>query len=81
MKQISMDMDSLDTLDAPNDEEIVDEDKGPQVYTVSELNGGIRELLEGAFPLIWIQWEISSFKAHQASGHYYYSLKDKKAQV
>ena len=77
MKQISMDMDNLE----PDEEEWEEEEEsGPQIFTVSELNGMIRDLLEGEFPLIWIQGEISNFKAH-TSGHHYFSLKDKKAQV
>ncbi|MCB0366101.1 MAG: exodeoxyribonuclease VII large subunit [Bdellovibrionaceae bacterium] len=81
MKQITMDMDSLDPMNNSDEDVFVEEEEGPHVYTVSELNGGIRDLLEGEFPLLWIQGEVSNFKAHQASGHYYFSLKDKKAQV
>ena len=33
-----------------------------QVYSVSELNGQIRGLLEGEFPEFWIQGEISTLK-------------------
>lgn len=50
------------------------------VYRVSQLNKVIRQLLEGEFQLLWIQGEISNFKAHP-SGHFYFSLKDEKAQV
>ena len=60
-----------------------DEDLDPQephVYSVSELNGLIRESLEGQFSQIWIKGEISNFKAH-SSGHFYFSLKDEKAQI
>lgn len=56
------------------------EQQGPHVYAVSQLNQVIRQLLEGQFEFLWIQGEISNFKAHP-SGHYYFSLKDKKAQV
>ncbi len=47
---------------------------------VSEVNRHIKGLLEGEFPDIWIQGEISNFVAH-GSGHYYFSLKDEKAQI
>lgn len=60
-----------------------DEDTSPQephVFSVSELNKGIKSLLEGQFSLIWVRGEISNFKAH-TSGHFYFSLKDKKAQI
>jgi exodeoxyribonuclease VII large subunit len=52
----------------------------PAVLTVSDLNKHIRGLLEGEFPLIWLKGEISNFKAH-TSGHFYFSLKDSKAQI
>jgi exodeoxyribonuclease VII large subunit len=52
----------------------------PQVLSVSELNRHIREILEGQFPLLWLKGEISNFKAH-TSGHFYFSLKDAKAQI
>ncbi|USN46674.1 MAG: exodeoxyribonuclease VII large subunit [Pseudobdellovibrionaceae bacterium] len=52
----------------------------PHVFSVSELNGSVREILESQFSLIWLQGEISNFKAH-TSGHFYFSLKDDKAQV
>lgn len=62
------------------DEELKEKTREPDVLTVSELNRGIREILEGGFPLIWLKGEISNFKAH-TSGHFYFSLKDKKAQI
>ena len=52
----------------------------PQVYSVSEINRFIRSLLEGHFPDVWVQGEISNFKAH-SSGHFYFSLKDKNSQI
>jgi exodeoxyribonuclease VII large subunit len=50
------------------------------VYTVSRLNRETRQLLEGGFPLIWIEGEISNL-ARPASGHLYFSLKDEQCQV
>lgn len=52
----------------------------PEVLSVSELNRHIRDLLEGEFPMLWLKGEISNFKAH-TSGHFYFSLKDAKAQI
>lgn len=52
----------------------------PAVITVSQLNKHIRELLEGQFSTLWLKGEISNFKAH-TSGHFYFSLKDAKAQI
>ena len=50
------------------------------IYTVSRLNREVRTILETAFPLLWIEAEISNF-ARPASGHWYFSLKDEAAQV
>jgi exodeoxyribonuclease VII large subunit len=50
------------------------------VYTVSRLNREARHTLEGRFPLIWIEGELSNL-ARPASGHLYFSLKDSEAQV
>ncbi len=51
-----------------------------KVWTVSELNARIRELLSAAFTNIWIEGEISNFREAQ-SGHLYFTLKDQNAQV
>lgn len=50
------------------------------VISVSELNRTTRQLLEKAFPLIWVAGEISNL-TRAASGHWYFSLKDDQAQV
>ncbi len=50
------------------------------IYTVSRLNNEVRFLLEGHFPTVWVEGEISNFAAPH-SGHWYFSLKDASAQV
>ncbi len=50
------------------------------VYTVSRLNREAKTLLEGSFPPVWIEGEISNL-SRPASGHVYFSLKDAQAQV
>lgn len=50
------------------------------LYTVSQVNREARQLLEGHFSSIWIEGELSNFKAH-TSGHWYFSLKDSQAQI
>jgi exodeoxyribonuclease VII large subunit len=50
------------------------------VLSVSELNRSARQLLEQAFPLLWVSGEISNIKCY-GSGHWYFSLKDAQAQV
>lgn len=58
----------------------LEQNEDGKVFSVSELNRGISQLLEGQFPLLWLKGEISNFKAH-TSGHFYFSLKDAKAQI
>lgn len=50
------------------------------VYNVEQLNSHIRQTLEGQLGVVWVQAEISNFKPH-SSGHFYFSLKDSKAQI
>ena len=50
------------------------------VYTVTELNHAARKLLENEFQQIAVIGEISNF-VRPASGHWYFSLKDNKAQI
>ncbi len=52
----------------------------PQIFSVTQLNRMIRELLEGAIPLLWVSGEVSNL-TRAASGHWYFSLKDANAQV
>lgn len=52
----------------------------PQVLTIEQLNIQIKQTLEGALSVFWVQGEISNFKAH-TSGHYYFSLKDARSQI
>ncbi len=52
----------------------------PEVLTVTHLNQLIKGQIENEFKSIWLQGEISNFKAH-TSGHYYFSLKDNKSQI
>ena len=51
-----------------------------KIFTVSELNADIKNLLEQQFPFIWIYGEISNFRV-PASGHFYFTLKDADAQI
>lgn len=51
-----------------------------EVYSISEITRTIKMLLEDSLPTIWIEGEVSNFKAHY-SGHYYFTLKDSEAQI
>ena len=50
-----------------------------QVYSVSELAELLRGLLEDALPAIWVEGELSNFR--NPSGHWYFTLKDERAQI
>jgi len=51
-----------------------------RVFTVSELNSAIRAVLDAEFQDLWVSGEISGLK-HATSGHYYFTLKERDAQV
>jgi exodeoxyribonuclease VII large subunit len=55
-------------------------DRVPEVWSVSQVNGLARRLLEGSLPLIRVAGEVSGFKRY-AAGHCFFTLKDKKAQL
>ncbi len=50
------------------------------VLTPSSLNRLVRDLLGDALPQVWIEGELSNV-AKPASGHLYFTLKDRSAQV
>lgn len=50
------------------------------ILTVSQFTIQIKTLLEGAFPDVWVEGEISNLSIPQ-SGHAYFTLKDEHAQV
>src|SRR5471030_1134484 len=52
----------------------------PLIFTVSRLNQQVRELLESEMGQIWLTGEISNF-SQPASGHWYFTLKDDRAQL
>ena len=55
-------------------------DDASHVLTPSQLNTLARDLLEGAFPLIWVEGELGNL-SRPGSGHLYFTLKDARAQV
>ena len=48
--------------------------------SVSELTSQVRGAIENRFASVWVEGEISNFKAH-ASGHWYFTVKDESAQL
>jgi exodeoxyribonuclease VII large subunit len=53
---------------------------GRDLYSVSRLNAEVRSVLEGSFPLVWVEGEITGL-SQPRSGHWYFGLKDAYAQV
>lgn len=56
------------------------QDSRPRALSVSELNHQARHLLESSFMQVWVEGELSSL-SRPSSGHWYFSLKDRKCQV
>ena len=52
----------------------------PKVWTVSEVNRSVREMLEDYLPPLWVSGEVANWTAHR-SGHRYFTLKDDQAQL
>jgi exodeoxyribonuclease VII large subunit len=50
------------------------------VYSVSELTGAIRALIENRFAEVWLEGELSNCKVWN-TGHMYFTLKDGGAQI
>ena len=55
----------------------------PKIWTVSELVGQIGQVLSDRADLqnCWISGELSNFKNHRASGHWYFTLKDESSSL
>lgn len=55
----------------------------PKIWTVSELASEITRTLNetGTFQSLWVSGEISNFKNHRPSGHWYFTLKDQYASL
>ncbi|MDG1250191.1 MAG: exodeoxyribonuclease VII large subunit [Gammaproteobacteria bacterium] len=51
-----------------------------EIYSVSDINLQLKQLLAQEYPMIWVEGEISNL-ATPASGHIYFSLKDRGAQI
>jgi exodeoxyribonuclease VII large subunit len=62
--------------------EVIDQSlvKSDKIYTVSEITRLVKLELETAFPLVWVEGEISNFHRH-SSGHLYFTLKDADCQL
>ena len=52
---------------------------GP-IWSVSDANSAVRDLVENSFMPFWLRGEISNLVIHR-SGHVYLSLKDERSQI
>ncbi|WP_068502640.1 exodeoxyribonuclease VII large subunit, partial [Oleiphilus sp. HI0067] len=52
----------------------------PTALSVSELNRQVKRMLEVSYAQVWVSGELSGL-ARPSSGHWYFSLKDQKAQI
>jgi len=64
----------------PQDEGLDEAPSEIPIYTVSQLNALVRELLEVSFPEVWVKGEISNFRSYP-SGHLYFTLKDGSSEI
>ena len=54
--------------------------KQRRILSVTQLNSLAKQLLEDHLPLLWVEGEISNL-AKPSSGHWYFTLKDQRAQI
>jgi len=50
------------------------------VFTVSDINSMIRDLIDGTFQYLWVTGEVGNLTLHR-SGHVYLTLKDSASQL
>jgi exodeoxyribonuclease VII large subunit len=51
-----------------------------QVWTVAQLSGVVKQLIDGSFTPVWVRGEVVQCKVW-SSGHWYFTLRDKRSQV
>ncbi|WP_197485924.1 exodeoxyribonuclease VII large subunit, partial [Oleiphilus sp. HI0061] len=52
----------------------------PKALSVSELNRQVKRMLEVSYAQTWVSGEITGL-SRPRSGHWYFTLKDDKAQI
>jgi exodeoxyribonuclease VII large subunit len=52
-----------------------------QEYTVSELSGALKRVVEDRFSFVKVRGEISGYRGPHTSGHVYFSIKDQNARI
>jgi len=56
------------------------EETTPRIYSVSEVTGDVKSILEAAFGSVWVEGEISNLRIPD-SQHAYFILKDESSQI
>ncbi len=58
-------------------------EKFPGAVTVTQLNEYVKRIIENTTRLsdVYVKGEISNFKNHYATGHFYFTLKDETGQI
>ena len=51
------------------------------VLTVSQFTDVLKEIVEQAFPLVWVTGEVTNFSRHSPSGHCYLRSKDDRSCI
>jgi len=47
---------------------------------IAEVTASAKQVIEGAFPPLWVKGEVSTFTKHR-NGHWYFTLRDASAQL
>jgi exodeoxyribonuclease VII large subunit len=66
-------------MDLINDESVAPQGNQPE-YTVSELSGAVKRVIEGEFGLVRVRGEVGRV-SRPASGHLYFDLKDDRSVI
>ncbi len=73
-------MNSQSLFESSPEENSESQDDQQQVLSVSEVNHLVKQLVNEAFPTMWVSGEISDI-ARPRSGHLYFNLKDADGQL
>src|SRR5207302_106838 len=65
---------------APSPDRIAGAPPAREVYSVTRVNREVRARLERGLPVLWVEGELTNF-SQPASGHWYFTLKDREAQL